>query len=289
MKEIVGQKQLLETLDKHISSGNFPQFSILSGLRGSGKRLVANYIAKKLFPDREPYIVEPAIDKVREMIEYANSPQGANTAYILADADSLSNNAKNALLKTLEEPPTNTYFIMTVEDEAVVLRTLKSRAVLYQMQPYRAEELLNIARHYRDDDEFYTISTEHKAFVLNTCETPYEIDLLHKCGIQELYDFVDNVMCNLATVSKSNALKLGNKISYSADDTENFDLRLFWKAFLSRAMDKLDTDVTKYIPAITITSKYISQLHTRSINKKSTFDAWVLEMREAWSNENDYT
>jgi DNA polymerase III delta prime subunit len=119
---MIGQKRNLEMIDKWVADG-CPQFFCISGSRGGGKRLLAQILANKL--DTTYSEVGIKVDDVREVIDSAIKYGGF---YVFADADSMSTNAKNALLKITEEPPKNSYFVVTVEDEASLLDTIKSRA-----------------------------------------------------------------------------------------------------------------------------------------------------------------
>ena len=83
-----------------------------------------------------------SISEVRETIENAYTITDT-TCYIFRNADDMKNEAKNALLKVVEEPPNNAYFIMTVQNIDNMLGTIKSRGTVIKMEPYTREELLS--------------------------------------------------------------------------------------------------------------------------------------------------
>lgn len=75
------------------------------------------------------------IESVRELIDHLHyhSRQGGAKVVWLADAPALSEAAANALLKTLEEPPDNTYFILRCRQPGQLLATLRSRCLHYRL------------------------------------------------------------------------------------------------------------------------------------------------------------
>ena len=74
------------------------------------------------------------------------------------------------------------------------------------------------------------------------------------------------------------SFKIGDKINMSDDNTK-YDLELFWKAFMMESAKRLRTDPIKYAQFISITSRHLQDLRFVGINKQSTFDMWLLDLR----------
>lgn len=267
---MVGQENLLNQIDWMCKSGCFPRFSIITGEYGSEKLEVANYIAKKLetffhvAPDNK-------IDTVRAIIEQSyktHSPM----MYIINNADDMSLPAKNALLKVTEESPNNAYFIMILDDVNNTLDTIRSRAVLFTMEPYSKRQLKAYAKEtYDDTNEIYT----------DLCSTPGDVDLLHSMGVDEFYEYVQKVVENIGTVNGANSFKIAERIALK-DEEDKYDLRMFWIACVRVFFDKkYNKDAYAQYMAGKRTSDAIKKLSIRGVNKQMLFDEWVLSVREA--------
>ena len=91
-----------------------PRFIIIVGEQGSGRLTLAKEIMRML-NIKNGLIQDSIVSAGRDTIELAYNCTEP-TMYIFRDADDMSLNAKNALLKVVEEPPNNAYFVMTVHN-----------------------------------------------------------------------------------------------------------------------------------------------------------------------------
>jgi len=154
--EIVGQQHVTRTLQNAIQSGRVAHAYIFSGARGVGKTTTARILAKALncvhgltpSPCNEcdscreiasgssldvleiDAASNRGIDQVRElreMVRYA--PVGGRYKVIILDeAHMLTDEASNALLKTLEEPPEKVVFVMATTQPEDLVETIRSRS-----------------------------------------------------------------------------------------------------------------------------------------------------------------
>jgi DNA polymerase III subunit gamma/tau len=160
--EIVGQQHVTRTLANAIECNRVAHAYIFSGVRGVGKTTAARILAKALNcakgPTPEPdntcnscreisagtsldvLEIDAAsnrgieqIRELREMVRYA--PAAARYKVIILDeAHQLTDEASNALLKTLEEPPERVVFILATTRSEDLVETIKSRAQLFQFR-----------------------------------------------------------------------------------------------------------------------------------------------------------
>src|SRR3569833_1095017 len=125
---------------------------LLEGPKGSGKGYLARWTAEKLLNkesetlENYPYLLSiqtPAdkqsisIDEIRKVNKFLQLkvPGGQNRAVIIEDAQLMTIEAQNVVLKALEEPPENTIFILTATADRSLLPTVSSRATTITVRP----------------------------------------------------------------------------------------------------------------------------------------------------------
>jgi DNA polymerase-3 subunit gamma/tau len=154
--DVVGQQHVTRTLSNAIQSGRVAHAYIFSGARGVGKTTTARILAKALNCSKGP-AAEPCnecdscreiglgnsldvieidaasnrgidqIRELREMVRYAPAG-GRHKVVILDEAHALTDEASNALLKTLEEPPDKVIFVMATTQPEDLADTIRSRS-----------------------------------------------------------------------------------------------------------------------------------------------------------------
>ena len=282
---MIGQNILCDKIFAQIERGKFPRFSILIGDKGSGKKTLCYEIAKRL--DCGTTFVSTKSDDVREMIETSYKVD-LPIVYVLADCDNMSSSSANALLKVVEEPPKNAYFILTCENIHNLLPTIKSRGVTYMMEPYSYEDKCDYLDVVNSDCFKNRAETE---FVLNVSDnigdvkTFIEMTMFSELSIKDFIEYVELVIDNIAEVSGSNSFKIGDKVALK-DEEDKYNLRLFWRAFNSLCVDRMteknQTEPLKYARAVAITGECLSQLNINGLNKQMLFDTWILKIRGEW-------
>jgi DNA polymerase-3 subunit gamma/tau len=167
--EIVGQQHVTKTLANAITSNRVAHAYIFSGVRGVGKTTTARILAKALNCKKGP-TPEPdntcdscreisagtsldvleidaasnrGIDQIRELREMVRYAPAASQykIVILDEAHQLTDEASNALLKTLEEPPERVIFILATTRAEDLVETIKSRAQLFQFRALTFKEI----------------------------------------------------------------------------------------------------------------------------------------------------
>ncbi|MEO2068812.1 MAG: DNA polymerase III subunit delta' [Desulfurobacteriaceae bacterium] len=136
---VVGHtKQILRIKDL-ISKNLFPSSSLFVGPYGVGKKLIAFETLKEITgsPLNVKVVGEdkpPAIDEIREISSWLfTKPQdGKGKGVIIDNADQMRSEAANALLKTLEEPPSYGFLILISKNEGAILPTLRSRCKIFR-------------------------------------------------------------------------------------------------------------------------------------------------------------
>lgn len=263
---IKGRKRMLEIIE---GLPSIPPLTIFAGVRGGGKKLLAQYLAE--LHNYTFTMVDRDIDLIREAINNSYTVKEP-VLYCIPDFEKLSINAMNALLKITEEPPNNSCFITTTEALSMIPATILSRAYIIVNEPYSKEEL----RLFTDDEQ-----------VLSYAKTP--ADVLDKNNLLMLYDFCKKVDENMTTVSLTNAFKIPSYIALKEEDKdEKIDLDRFLSAMSKIYYDKLIQyesnneieNARKYLKMLRITNHILFELHTiTGIKKDSLLDKWIIQIR----------
>ena len=169
-EEVVGQQHVVETLKRAVLEGKVSHAYLFCGPRGTGKTTMARILAKALMCQRgaghlpdgsceecqliaageHPDVLEldaasrTGVDNVREEIigrvNYA-PVRGGYKVYIIDEVHMLTPAAFNALLKTLEEPPSHVIFIMCTTDPQKILATILSRVQRFDFHAIGPNEM----------------------------------------------------------------------------------------------------------------------------------------------------
>ncbi|HAS84601.1 MAG TPA: DNA polymerase III, subunit gamma and tau [Candidatus Yonathbacteria bacterium] len=133
-EEVIGQEQVIKTLEGAIKAGNIGHAYLFSGSRGTGKTSIARIFARAIGAhDDDIYEIDAAsnrgIDDIRALRDAVHTvPMHSKyKVYIIDEAHMLSREAFPALLKTLEEPPKHVVFILATTDEEKIPETIVSR------------------------------------------------------------------------------------------------------------------------------------------------------------------
>jgi len=170
-EEIVGNTRLIGALQAAIRHEQVGHAYIFDGQRGMGKTLVAKTFAKTLQCEERgvtpcgickscrmfdsgnhPDVLYPVptktktlgVEDVREQINRAVETKPYAFRYkifIVESAGEMSAAAQNALLKTLEEPPSYVVFLLLTDGAGLLLPTVLSRCVLYKLRPLPADDV----------------------------------------------------------------------------------------------------------------------------------------------------
>ena len=195
LAELVGQEHIARALTNAIAMQRIPHAMLFCGARGTGKTSTARIVAKMLncvtgptatpcgtcSPCREitsgssmdvqelDAASNRGIDEIRELrsgVGYAPSRDRSKN-YIIDEAHMLTNEAANAFLKTLEEPPAHVVFILATTDPQRLPVTIRSRCQRYDFRRVRSADVVGLLRSIctsegisADDESLYLVARE---------------------------------------------------------------------------------------------------------------------------------
>lgn len=172
-KEIIGQQQVKEHFQSALQMGKISHAYILNGESGSGRQMLADAFTKALLCENKGaadaceicksclqaesgnhpdirYITHDkasiSVDDIREQLnnDIQIKPYSSDyKVYIIPDANKMTEQAQNALLKTIEEPPAYAVIILITDNIHSLLPTIQSRCVVLNTKPINKEEIAN--------------------------------------------------------------------------------------------------------------------------------------------------
>ena len=207
MRNFIGHSSLIENFKNRCSNGNLSHAQLISGEDGIGKSILAEILGKLILNgdlNREyvdiinyrPSKASFGVDDVREIIDEVNKKpfEGDKKVIIIHQGNKLTIPAQNALLKTIEEPPTEVYIIILCESLELILDTIKSRCEIYKLTPLTKDELYKYIA-----IKGYDYSEEEKASAIAFSEgIPGRIDrYFSDTELQELRDKIVDLLLQL--------------------------------------------------------------------------------------------
>lgn len=163
-KDVVGHKDIINYIRNAVQEDRVSHAYILNGERGSGKKMLAGLFAATLLCEKKgpdpcnvchscrqaesgnhPDIIRVthekpntiSVDDIRKQVNediMIKPYQGPYKIYIIAEADLMTVQAQNALLKTIEEPPAYAVIFLLTENAEALLPTITSRCVMLKLR-----------------------------------------------------------------------------------------------------------------------------------------------------------
>lgn len=240
-EKLVGNEPIKEMLRKTVQMGNILHSYLLVGIEGIGKQLFAKEFAKSILcleeknSEKKPCLtcksclefigdnhpdfiqIEPEgnvikIEQIRQMqTKVLEKPILSNRKiYLIHDSHSMTKEAQNCLLKTLEEPPEYVTILLISSQESSLLPTIRSRCTKITFQPIEELEL----KKYLEQQE---ILKQCKQIVLKSFGGSIGRAIQRKDKI-DIYGQVEEVVESIDTLDKIDFLKKADVIYKNKED-----------------------------------------------------------------------
>lgn len=188
---VVGQQTTTATLKNAIKTGHIAQAYLFCGPRGVGKTTCARILAKTVncynlseeteacnkcesclnFQTNRSFNIHEldaasnnSVDDIRNLIEQVRIPPQSSkySVYIVDEVHMLSQQAFNAFLKTLEEPPPHAIFILATTEKHKILPTILSRCQIFDFNRIKIQDTVDYLQHISEKE-----SIKYEADALN--------------------------------------------------------------------------------------------------------------------------
>ncbi|OGX82770.1 DNA polymerase III subunit gamma/tau [Hymenobacter coccineus] len=268
-RSVVGQQHVTTTLQNAIQSQHLAQAFLFCGPRGVGKTTCARILAKtinctNLTPETEACGVcascvafqenasfnvheldaasNNSVEDIRSLVEQVRYPPQAGSkykVYIIDEVHMLSNQAFNAFLKTLEEPPSYAIFILATTERHKIIPTILSRCQIFDFSRIRVDDMRQHLRYVAtqegvgaEDDALHLLAQKADGGLRDALSMFDQMvtfagnNLTYKDVVQNLhvldYDYYFRLVDGLLQENLSAALLLLDEVMQQGFDLHNF-------------------------------------------------------------------
>lgn len=255
-KDIIGQESIKKHLQTAIKTGNLSHAYIINGEYGSGRQTIASALAKTIqcqsktddtdacgvctsckqaeshnHPDIK-YITHDktsiSVNDIREQLnnDISIKPYSSEyKIYIIPNANKMTEQAQNALLKTIEEPPVYAIIILLTENCDSLLPTIRSRCVTLTMNPVEKDKICTYL------ENKFQLEPEQAQIAANYCQGNIgkAIRFASSSDFIEMKNQVLKLLKNLDSMDIASIIDTIKEFSTHKNDINDYlDLMLLW-------------------------------------------------------------
>ena len=246
---IIGQKKLLQTVNTY-NFNNFPRTSLFIGEFGSGRHFIINYLKENILnniniKDISDSISDELIDEI-----YRNPIP----MIYLIDLSKMTEKESNIILKFIEEPLNNSFIVLLAESRIGVLNTVLNRCMIFEMDKYSKEELLEFNKEF-----------DSNSFVFEIAGTPGKLINFTKNEFNNICSLCETIVDKLEIASYPNTLSILDKLNFK-DEYDKIDIDWFFKILLYYSKNKYFSNLSnlKYYKYY----EYINQSYNKLSDKR---------------------
>ncbi len=299
-EEVVGQDRIVNALKNALNKQALAHAYLFHGGRGTGKTTIARILAKEFGTSTNDLVEIDAasnrkIEDIRELREGVKSLpfESKYKVYIIDEVHMLTNEAFNALLKTLEEPPQHVKFILATTELHKIPDTILSRCEVHTFdEPNHATlaaRVIDVAK-----EEGYKVSKENAALIASLGEGSFRdtLGVLQKViAATEGTEITEDIIVSSGGMPAKGSVRnfiaafiTGDKAAALGAFHEALDQRIETTTFLNQVLHlmrmglllKISAQSKEYVAAHvskedfvfleTIITKHAAQLNSKSLS-----------------------
>lgn len=309
-EEVCSQESIIKILRRQLELKQFKNTYLFCGASGCGKTTVARIFANEINKGiGSPIEIDGAsnngVDNVKSIIKSASerSIDSEYKIYIIDECHALTNQAWQAFLKCIEEPPTYTIFIFCTTDPQKIPATILNRVMRFNFNRISNEKIRERLEYISQQENFinYNDACDYISRICNG-QMRDGIALLEKCASYDINLDINNVLEALGNYSYDVEFDLVNfMIDANIDQSlrvinylynQGNDLRLFIDQFLTFCLDVMKYSLTGTYEVTKIPSSFEERLKN-SINFENSLQYYsylvdrLLQLKNMLKNDND--
>lgn len=309
-EEVCSQESIIRILKRQLELDQIKNTYLFCGASGCGKTTIARVFAKEINKGiGNPIEIDGAsnngVDNVKSIIKSASerSIDSEYKIYIIDECHALTNQAWQAFLKCIEEPPTYTIFIFCTTDPQKIPLTILNRVMRFNFNRISSEKIKERLL-YICKEEHFTNETESCDYISRICNGQMRdaIALLEKCASYDTDINIENVLKVLGNYSYDVFFDLINymidgKVEQSLNIinylyNQGNDLKLFVDQFLTFCLDVLKYSLSRTYQVTKIPSSYEERLNN-SINFENNLQYYsyivdrLLQLKNMLKNDSE--
>ena len=262
MTYVVGHKAQREFLFSLVSTGKLPHALLFSGPSGVGKRIIAREICVEVLKNAQPdtathektlmhfshgsypdyYEIDclnreaAAVAEVRKLLNslHLKSFSGLPRLVLFDNAEHLSLQAANVLLKSLEEPHPDTYFFLICSNPSRLPPTLRSRCQSIFFEPLKLEEVREVIETTENLSEFKEQWIKHSKFEQDELLSLADGSLHNVASITQHYETWEETSRVLKELAEGNSKSLDSFSREVSKDRDGLRERLRLMRIIAR-------------------------------------------------------
>jgi DNA polymerase-3 subunit delta' len=300
--KLIGNNKIKETLSESIKRKNILHSYLFYGTEGIGKKLFATEFAKMILceGDKKPckickscvefdsnnnpdfFVIEPdgnslKIDQIRDMQKniLEKPVNGSKKIYIINDADKMTKEAQNCLLKTLEEPQEFIVIILISSNENNILPTVKSRCTKIYFQNINNSDINLFIK-----EKNYSNNLDETMLKLCNGSISRAIDIINKKELLEKTKQIVN------SIEKADKIEFMNNDEFFFQNKEDINLLLeYIYILLFDIIKNKNSKINNCIQAMDFVEEAKNKLYNNN-NYDMTINSMLIKIWEEFNEKN---